>query len=131
MKLNEVRALKPPAPDPPLYRQALVGLFVGCAFGPVIGWLAGTLATFIAVFVVNHFARGVNNMGMRLTALTGGLIGILLGLIVGPLVGVPLRVAASSALKSLKDARAGAARMAVARPASTPPDDFAFAARVD
>ena len=108
LKLTDVRNLKPPTPDPPLYRQALVGLLVGGAIGPLVGWFVGTLATFLAVAVVANYPNGVATRGMRLTAFTGGLIGILLGLVVGLLVSVPLRIAAAAPLKSLKDARVGA-----------------------
>src|SRR3954468_19071033 len=99
----------PMSADPPVYKQALVGLLVGCTMGPLVGWFVGTFATFFTVAIAERFPNGVATGGMRLTAFVGGMIGILLGLIVGPLVSLPLRLLSSVSLKFLRNAWAGAA----------------------
>lgn len=98
---------------PPLYKQALVGLLVGGALGPVVGWFVGTLLTFFLVVMINESENVQPAAGMRLSAFVGGMLGILLGLITGVLVSLPLRIISSTIFKSLTNPWSGAAFGAV------------------
>jgi hypothetical protein len=95
-------------PDPPIYKQALVGLMVGATLGPLVGWFIGTFAM-LFVGMTSDDLQNTTRTGMRMSAFAGGLLGIPFGLIVGPLVGLPLRLMYSTVAKFLTDYRLGAA----------------------
>jgi len=84
---------------PPLYKEILVGLFVGGLFGPVIGWFIGTFATFFAVTAIDSD----NVRTMRTSGFIGGLIGIPLGFVTGLISGLPLRLLSSRVLTLLRN----------------------------
>src|SRR5215471_15572313 len=99
-------------PNPPIYKQALVGLMVGATLGPLVGWFIGTVATFFVGITGEDF-QNAGRPAMRMSVFAGGLLGIPFGLIVGPLVGLTLRLLYSMGTKFLTDYRAGAAVGAV------------------
>ncbi len=76
--------------QPPLYKEIIVAVLVGGLFGPILGWLIGTFATFFAVVIADD--AGKSTRGMRMSAFLGGMIGIPLGAVIGLVVSVPLRI---------------------------------------
>ena len=107
--MTESASARPVLVNPPLYKQALVGILVGGTLGPTVGWFIGTFATIYTVFLSDNLQNGaVSARGMRGSAFLGGLLGILLGLVTGPLVGLPMRIAASTIIKSLTNFWVGA-----------------------
>ena len=81
----------------PLYKEILIGLFVGGLLGPVIGWFIGTFATFFAVTSTD--SGDVRTM--RVSGFIGGLIGIPLGFATGLIASLPLRLLSSRVLTLL------------------------------
>ena len=99
-------------PNPPLYKQGLVGLLVGVTLGPLVGWFIG----FIAIFVALSWTENPYNVAhppARMSMFVGGLVGIVLAAIVGPLVGIPLRIIYSTFSGSMANVRIGGAAGAV------------------
>jgi len=115
--MTESISARPVPVNPPLYKQALVGILVGGTLGPAVGWFVGTFATLYTIFLSDNIQNAAPSArGMRVSAFFGGLLGILLGLVIGPLVGLPIRIASSAIVKSLTNPWAGAAIGAVVGP---------------